>query len=172
MISLPVSTRASPVEHFVHGCHTVTAHWRNVTAGHNGVIHPRMYCQLLLDAEENCQRQRKNFTFLIHVWHHVMTWAYLGEQSFARAWRTVHEDVPVQASVLPCVPCRYGNVTHTLFQRRLTKTDRHKWLRCNLFMSKQAFLCLLTLSTTPSRASWGLLFRRLAVLIVSGGQKW
>lgn len=38
-------------------------------------------------------------------------------------------------------------------------------------MSKQPCLCLLTLSTTPSRASWGLLFRRLAVWIVSSRKK-
>lgn len=55
VVSLPMSTRASPVEHLVHGRHSVTAHWRDVAAGHNGVIHPRMYCQLLLDAEEHCQ---------------------------------------------------------------------------------------------------------------------
>lgn len=48
---LPVSARASPVEHFVHGGHTVTAHRRNITTSHNGVIHPRMHCQLLLDAK-------------------------------------------------------------------------------------------------------------------------
>lgn len=73
--SLPVSTRVRPVEHFVHGCHTVAAHWRNVTTGHNGVIHPRMYCQLLLDAEKNCQRERKTSLSSFRsnsVWWHAL----------------------------------------------------------------------------------------------------
>jgi len=41
---------------------------------------------------------------------------YLSKQCFARSRRAVHEDVPVQAVVLPCVSCCYGNVAHTLFQ--------------------------------------------------------
>lgn len=44
---------------------------------------------------------------------------YLSEESFARARRAVHEDIPVQAVVLPRVSCCYGDVTYTLFQGRL-----------------------------------------------------
>lgn len=49
---LPASTRAGPVKHFVHRCHTVTAHGRYISAGHNCIVHPRMHCQLLLNTKE------------------------------------------------------------------------------------------------------------------------
>lgn len=83
-----------------------------------------------------------SLTFLLRVRQRAMTRAYLSKQSFASAWRTVHEDVPVQASVLPRIPCCYGNVTHTLLQWRLTETDISDYLtwRCKMFMHRQPFL--------------------------------
>lgn len=46
--------------------------------------------------------------------------AHLRKESLAGSWRAVHEDVPVQAVVLPCVPCRDGNVTHALLEGGLS----------------------------------------------------
>lgn len=61
----------------------------------------------------------------MHVNVYIGRQVYLGKQSFARAWRPVHEDVPVQAVVLPRVPCCDGDVTHTLFQRGLQDAKMH-----------------------------------------------
>lgn len=168
VIGLPMSTRASPVKHFVHGCHTVTAHGRNVTTSHNGVIHPRMYCQLLLQTESTSVREQPPSPHSCPA----------PRDDASSPWRT---------AFCPCLEDRTWGCSGTglcsalcsllLWQyhaRALPKTadrDRHKWWRCNVLVSKRPFGPLLTLSTTPSRASWGLLFRRLAVFTVSGGQK-
>lgn len=45
--SLPTPTCAGPVEHFVHGSHSVAAHGCHVTTSHNGIVHPRMHRQFL-----------------------------------------------------------------------------------------------------------------------------
>lgn len=50
---IPASTRVGPIKHFVHGGDTIAAHWCYITTGHNGVIHPRMHCQLLLHIHRN-----------------------------------------------------------------------------------------------------------------------
>lgn len=64
--------------------------------------------------------------------------AYLRKESLAGSWRAVHEDVPVQAIVLPRVPCRDGNVTHTLLKGRLSD------LKIDVFfLLKKSHACLL-----------------------------
>lgn len=61
----------------------------------------------------------------MHVNVYMGRQVYLSKESFARAWRPVHEDVPVQAVVLPRVPCCNGDVTHTLFQGGLRDAKMH-----------------------------------------------
>lgn len=122
MFSIPASICVSPVKNFVHGRHAVPPHRCYVTTGHDCIVHPRMHCQLLLEKKRNASQLGKvSLSMCITVFslNHLVTKVYLGKESFARSRRPVHEDVPVEAVVLPCVSCCYGNITHTLFQGRL-----------------------------------------------------
>lgn len=58
--NIPASTRVCPVKHFVHGGDTVAPHRCDVTTGHNGVVHPRMHCQLLLGAHRKSHAVRRS----------------------------------------------------------------------------------------------------------------
>ena len=66
---------------------------------------------------------------------------YLSKESFARARRAVHEDIPVQAVVLPRVSCCYGDVTYTLFQGRLRDKRMHLYEVVTLEMHVGYILC-------------------------------
>lgn len=161
-----MSTRVGPVEHFVHGCHTVAAHRRNVTTGHNGVIHPRMHCQLLLDSRRTLRKTSLSCSVPGIAWWRELT--------FANRVLPVPGGPYMRMFLYRPLFCLVFLVAMAISRTRSSKEGWQRQMQVNKmhwFVSKQPFLCLLTLSTTPSRASWGLLFRRLAVWIVSGGRK-
>lgn len=78
-----------------------------------------MHCKLLLNRKRNASQLDKASLVYECFQSWVSPQVYLSKESFARAWRAIHEDVPVQAVVLSRVSCCYGDVTNTLFQGRL-----------------------------------------------------
>lgn len=46
----------------------------------------------------------------------IGVWPYLGEESFSSSWGSIHQDVSMQAFVLPGIPSCDGNVPYTSLQ--------------------------------------------------------